>query len=196
MHEGDLRSLCDYWLLLLLISAPCRSDVCTLRDMSTHIRRPSAKDIITPGHRPISAANEKPNAGTNTKTLSSGHVADIVVGSIVGLLFLIFLGCVGRRKLTAIFGKNRLAVKGTSLFDGNETLHQTTPGVGYATQGEYDIGGRMYLGVELEADGAEQEMNSYEDVEFELADSNLQISELPSSLTVTGEFASTVHMID
>ena len=109
--------------------------------------------------------------------MSSGLIAGVIVGSVFGLLLIIFLGYLGRRKLITI---SRLAAKGTFLHDENETLHASPPGVGCATSEKYEIDGCMYPGVELEASRGVQEMKSNEEVEIELADSSLQVSELPS----------------
>ena len=109
--------------------------------------------------------------------MNSGLIAGIIVGSISGLLFIVFLTYVGRRKLITIFG---LGAKGTSLYDENEMLHANLPGVGCAISENYEIDGCMYPGVELEACRAVEELKSNEEVEIELADSSLQVSELPS----------------
>ena len=139
---------------------------------------PEAQEKIIAIESPTSSeTNEKPKAGTNTKAWNSGLVAEVTVGSVFGLLFIIFLGYVGRRKLITIFG---LAAKNTLHYDENETQHTNVFEVDCATSEEYEIDGRMYPGVELEADRAVQEMKSNEEVEVELAESNLHLSELPS----------------
>lgn len=132
-----------------------------------------------------SEANEEPIAGTSTSALNPGHIAGVVAGSTVGLLLIIFLVLMGKKKLTAnldakIREKAELAANDNPFLHEDEAAKANMPELEGGGNVKREIDDYTYPSAELEAKRDIQEMKSNEEVGYELAISNLQVSELPS----------------
>ncbi|CAD6594440.1 MAG: hypothetical protein ASARMPRED_009441 [Alectoria sarmentosa] len=140
------------------------------------------ENIVAIESPPSSEANGKPISGTSTTASTSGRIAGIVIGSSVGLLFVIFLAFVGKRKFGTNLGAefHELAAKDAPFPNEVETPNAKTPELDGGSVLKPEIDGYRNPGAELEAGRYIQEMKSNEGIGPELAISNLQISELPS----------------
>ena len=130
------------------------------------------------------------NAGTSTTALSPGDIAGIVVGSIFGLLFILFLASVGKRKFTKrksikildtdFHGKPELAANNAPLLHEDGVSKSKGPELDGGSNAKREIECGMYPGAELEAGRDIQELKGNEEFRHELATPGLQVSELPS----------------
>ena len=146
---------------------------------------PGAKENIVAISSPANAeANGKvvTDTSTNTNALSSGRIAGIVVGSTVGLLLILFLALVGKKKLntdldTESHRKPELAAS-NALAPSDETSNANVSGATEGNGGRREIDSVLYPGAELAAIREAQEMKSNEEVGHELANPNWRVSEL------------------
>lgn len=146
---------------------------------------PGAKENIVAISSPANAeANGKTVTGTSTNAhaLSSGRIAGIVVGSTVGLLLILVLAVLGKKKLTTDMDmephrKPELAASNAPAIS-DETSNANISGVDGGNNGRYEIDSTLYPGVELGAIRELQEMRSNEEVGHELANANWRVSEL------------------
>lgn len=146
---------------------------------------PGAKENIVAISSPANAeANGSTVTGTsnNTKSLSSGRIVGIVVGSFVGLLLILFLAIVGKKKLntdleTDSHRKPELAASDAPALS-DETSNASFSGVDEGNSERREIDSGLYPGVELATSREVQEMKSNEEVGHELANPNWRVSEL------------------
>lgn len=147
---------------------------------------PGAQENIVAIESPAkSEASGKPIAGTSTTALTSGRIAGIVVGSTVGLLLVLFLAFVGKRKLTGklnaeIHGMTELAANNAPCLPEAETPNAKMQELDGGSNVKSEIDGRRYLGAELEARGEIEEKRSDEEVGHGWMISDRRVSELPS----------------
>lgn len=146
---------------------------------------PEARENIVAISSPANAeANGKTITGTSTNAhaLSSGRIAGIVVGSTVGLLLILFLAVVGKRKLTTkldmgLHRKPELAASNAPNLS-DERSNANISGIDQDNNGRREIDSTLNTGIELEAIKELQEMRSNEEVAHELANANWRVSEL------------------
>ncbi len=152
---------------------------------------PGAQENIVAIKSPtIAEMKGKSDASTSTTALSPGDIAGIIVGSIVGLLFIVFLAFVGKRKFTKrksiknldtdFHGKPELAANNAPFLDEDEISKAKGPELDGGNNAKQEIENCIYLGAELEAGRDVQELKGNEGFRHELATSNLEVSELPS----------------
>ena len=132
-----------------------------------------------------SEVNQEPIARSSTGALNPGRIAGVVAGCTIGLLLIVLLAFVGKRKLTAnldtrIRGKAELAANDTAFLHEDEAANAKLPELDGSGNVIREIDSYMYPGAEIEAKTDIQEMKSNEEVGYELGISNLQVSELPS----------------
>lgn len=124
-----------------------------------------------------------PIAGTVTTTLNPGRIAGIVVGSIVGLLFIVFLAFLGKRKLTTNLDTElhrKPAANDASFLQEDDSSYAKVPELDGGSNPKPELDSCTYPGAELEARREIQEMKSNGEVGHELLLSHSQVSELPS----------------
>ena len=146
---------------------------------------PGAKENIVAISSPNNAETDGKtitSTSTNAHALGSGRIAGIVVGSTVGLLLILFLAIVGKKKLTTDFDmelhrKTELAASNAPTLS-DETSNANISGLDRDNNGRREIDSTLYPGVELEAIKELQEMRSNEEVGHELANPNWRVSEL------------------
>lgn len=142
------------------------------------------EDIVAIKPPANAEANGKSLAGSRPAGLTAGRIAGIVIGSTVGLLFIIFLAFVGKRIYKKHSGADRdgeaeLAATEAPFLPKDETLKAKQPGDDGGSVGKHEMDSCNYPGTELGTGKNIQEMKSNDEVGHELATSDLQISELP-----------------